>query len=119
NRPNPLDMLLAGRLIKENLMDLLRNFVVFDREGGRTVKEVARYQQFEAVNEAMRRITDPQDKRPRKERGGIVWHTQGSGKSLTMLWLCLKLRRQKELHNPTLLVVTDRKGLDRQISKTF
>jgi type I restriction enzyme R subunit len=101
------------------MLDLLRNFVVFDRQGGRTVKKLARYQQFEAVNETMRQITDPQDKRPRKDRGGIIWHTQGSGKSLTMLWLCLKLRRQKELHNPSLLIVSDRKDLDRPISETF
>jgi type I restriction enzyme R subunit len=117
--PTPQDILLTGMLSTENLLDLLRNFVVFDREGGRTVKKLARYQQFEAVNEAMQRITDPEDKRPRKDRGGIVWHTQGSGKSLSMLWLCLRLRRQRELHNPTLLIVTDRKDLDRQISETF
>lgn len=117
--PTPQDMLLAGMLSKENLLDLLRTFVVFDRQGGRTVKKLARYQQFEAVDETMRQITGPQDKRLRKDRGGIIWHTQGSGKSLTMLWLCLKLRRQKELQNPTLLIVSDRKDLDRQISETF
>jgi len=116
------DILLAGMLDKSNLIDLVRNFVVFDREGGRTIKKVARYQQFEAVNEAIRRIVDPAQKLAKasmRDRGGVVWHTQGSGKSLTMLWLCLKLRRSKALGNPTLMIVTDRRDLDRQISKTF
>lgn len=117
--PTIQDILLAGMLSKENLLDCLRNFVVFDRQGGKLIKKLARYQQFEAVNRGLRRITDPESKLPRKERGGIVWHTQGSGKSLTMLWLCLKLRRQKQLKNPTLLIVTDRKDLDRQITETF
>ena len=115
----PQDVLLAGMLSKDNLLDLIRNFIVFDRDGGKLVKKVARYQQFEAVNEAIRRITDPQSRQPLKDRGGVVWHTQGSGKSLSMLWLCLKLRRVKELNNPTLLIVTDRRDLDRQITQTF
>ena len=113
------DMTLAGLFARENLLDLARNFIAFDRDGGRVVKKLARYQQFEAVNEAIRRITDPGSKLSMKERNGVVWHTQGSGKSLTMLWLCLKLRRAKDLNNPTLLIVTDRRDLDRQISKTF
>lgn len=117
--PTPQDVLLAGMLSKETLLDLIRNFIVFDREGGKIVKKVARYQQFEAVNETIRRVTDPAGKAQLKDRGGVVWHTQGSGKSLTMLWLCLKLRRVKELNNPTLLIVTDRRDLDRQITQTF
>lgn len=117
--PTKQDVLLAGMLSKKNLLDIVRNFIVFDREGAKIVKKVARYQQFEAVNEAIRRITDPTSKQPLKDRGGVVWHTQGSGKSLSMLWLCLKLRRIKELNNPTLLIVTDRRDLDRQINQTF
>jgi len=117
--PTHQDVLLAGMLRKETLLDLLRNFVVFDRQGGKSVKKLCRYQQFEAVNLALSQILDSGDKRPRRDRGGIVWHTQGSGKSLTMLWLGLKLRREKSLDNPTLLIVTDRKDLDRQITETF
>lgn len=120
--PSTQDKLLAGMLSKDNLLDLVRNFIVFDRQGGRLIKKLARYQQFEAVNEAIRRITCPpadlQGKQLR-ERGGIIWHTQGSGKSLSMLWLGLKLRRARTLANPTLLIVTDRRDLDRQISQTF
>ena len=117
--PTRQDILLAGMLSKENLLDLIRNFIVFDRDGGKLVKKVARYQQFEAVNEAVKRIVDPTSTLPLKDRGGVVWHTQGSGKSLSMLWLGLKLRRQKELNNPTLLIVSDRRDLDRQITQTF
>lgn len=113
------DRLLIGMLSKANLLDLIRGFIVFDREGGQMVKKVARYQQFEAVNEAIRRAWDDGGKLPLRDRGGIIWHTQGSGKSLTMLWLCLKLRREKALGNPTLLIVTDRRDLDRQITETF
>jgi len=110
------DTLLAGMLAPANLLDLMRNFVAYDAEGGRRIKKLARYQQYRAVNKAMDRITSSDD--PTK-RGGIVWHTQGSGKSLTMLWLALKLRRQPELDSPTIVVVTDRRDLDNQITGTF
>ena len=82
--------MLYGLLEPRNLLDIVRNFVVFEVEGGRSVRKLTRYKQFIAVNEAMGRI---QTARKPSERGGVVWHTQGSGKSLTMLWLALKLRR--------------------------
>lgn len=116
--PTPQDRQLAGMLSKANLLDIIRNFIVFDREGGRIVKKVARYQQLEAVNRTIAQIAEA-SQRPMRDRGGIVWHTQGSGKSLTMLWLCLKLRRLSRLDNPSLLIVTDRRDLDRQITQTF
>ena len=114
--PTPQDILLFGLLEPRNLLDVMRNFVVFDSEGGRKVRKLTRYRQFIAVNEAMRRI-----RRARKPsaRGGIVWHTQGSGKSLTMLWLALKLRRDESQRQPTVVVVTDRTKLDRQIAGVF
>jgi len=117
--PSAQDVTLAGLCAKANLLDMVRTFSAFDKQGGRVVKKLARYQQFEAVTEAMARIVDPASKVPRNERGGVIWHTQGSGKSLTMLWLAMKLRRAKGLDSPTLLIVTDRKDLDRQISETF
>ncbi|QOJ00843.1 MAG: type I restriction endonuclease subunit R [Phycisphaeraceae bacterium] len=117
--PTPQDVTLAGLCAKANLLDMVRTFSAFDKQGGRVVKKLARYQQFEAVNEAMARIVDPHSKAPQNERGGVIWHTQGSGKSLTMLWLALKLRRSKGLDSPTMLIVTDRKDLDRQITETF
>ena len=114
--PTPQDILLFGLLEPRNLLDVIRNFVVFDSDGGRKVRKLTRYKQFIAVNEAVRRI-----RRARKPsaRGGIVWHTQGSGKSLTMLWLALKLRRDESQQQPTVVIVTDRTKLDRQIAGVF
>ncbi|PEB82850.1 DEAD/DEAH box helicase [Bacillus cereus] len=114
--PTPQDILTAGMLTKGNLLDLIRNFIVYEPVEGRTIKKLARYQQFRAVNKAIDRILRAEDK---TQRGGVVWHTQGSGKSLTMVYLAVKLRRIKELKNPTIVVVTDRKDLDDQITNTF
>lgn len=115
-KPSPQDVLLYGLFEPKNLLDLVRNFVVFEAERGKTIRKLCRYKQFMAVNKALDRI-----RRARKptERGGVIWHTQGSGKSLTMLWLALKLRRDPRLENPTIVVVTDRTDLDRQIRNTF
>ena len=114
--PTPQDILLYGLLEPRNLLDIVRNFVVFEVEGGRAVRKLTRYRQFIAVNQAMRRIRSA---RKPSERGGIVWHTQGSGKSLTMLWLALKLRRDEAQQHPTVVIVTDRTKLDRQIAGVF
>ena len=114
--PSPQDILLYGLLEPRNLLDIVRNFVVFEVEGGRTVRKLTRYRQFIAVNEAARRIRTV---RKPSERGGIVWHTQGSGKSLTMLWLALKLRRDEAQQQPTVVIVTDRTKLDKQIAGVF
>lgn len=114
--PTPQDILLYGLLEPRNMLDIVRNFVVFEVEGGRSVRKLARYKQFIAVNQAITRIRSVNE--PHK-RGGIVWHTQGSGKSLTMLWLALKLRRDELLLHPTVVIVTDRTKLDLQISGVF
>jgi type I restriction enzyme, R subunit len=116
--PSAQERLFAGMLKPQNLLDLVQNFVVFERDAatGRTIRKLCRYQQFAAVNKAISRARKA--KQP-EERGGVVWHTQGSGKSLTMLWLALKLRRDAAHENPTIVLVTDRKDLDTQISKTF
>lgn len=112
--PTPQEVLIAGILNKKNLFDIIQNFIVFEQERGRTVKKVCRYQQFTAVNKILERVTKEDEKR------GIIWHWQGSGKSLTMLFAAVKLRREeKKLKNPIILVVTDRIDLDDQISKAF
>ena len=112
--PTPQEVLIAGILNKKNLLDIIQNFIVFEKERSRTVKKVCRYQQFTAVNKILKRVTSEDEKR------GIIWHWQGSGKSLTMLFAAVKLRREeKKLKNPIILVVTDRIDLDDQISKTF
>jgi len=108
--------LIAGLLNPPVLLDVLRDFVVFEPERGRLVKKLPRYQQYRAVRHAIARVLDG---RTPSERGGVVWHTQGSGKSLTMLYLATKVRRTPSLQNPTIVVVTDRTQLDQQISETF
>ncbi|MDW9525436.1 HsdR family type I site-specific deoxyribonuclease [Sinorhizobium meliloti] len=114
--PTGQDILLAGLLAPANLVDLIRNFVMFETIDGRRVKKLARYQQFVAVGKAIDRIrTAPNSQR----RGGVIHHTQGSGKSLTMVFLATKLRRLPEAENPTLLIVTDRTDLDDQITAQF
>jgi len=102
------------------LLDLLAHFIVFetDADSGKRIKKVCRYQQFRAVNKAVERVAEGTKKR------GLVWHTQGSGKSLTMVFLALKLKTHltidaPTLQNPNILVLTDRIDLDDQISKTF
>jgi type I restriction enzyme R subunit len=102
------------------LLDLLAHFIVFeiDPETGRKDKKICRYQQFRAVNKAVQRVAAG------KHRKGLVWHTQGSGKSLTMVFLALKLKTHLTLDaptlaNPNILALTDRIDLDDQISKTF
>lgn len=106
------DILVAGMFRKDALLDIMRNFIVFDGK----VKKLARYQQYRAVNKAIDRIKN--EDKP-SLRGGVVWHTQGSGKSLTMVYLAMKLRRMTSLQNPMLVIVTDRQDLDDQITKTF
>ncbi len=102
------------------LLDLLAHFIVFeiDPETGRKIKKICRYQQFRAVNKAVQRVATGE------HRKGLIWHTQGSGKSLTMVFLALKLKTHLTLDaptlaNPNILVLTDRIDLDDQISKTF
>jgi type I restriction enzyme R subunit len=102
------------------LLDLLAHFIVFetDPETGRKIKKICRYQQFRAVNKAVQRVAQGE------HRKGLIWHTQGSGKSLTMVFLALKLKTHLTLDaptlaNPNILVLTDRIDLDDQISKTF
>ncbi len=91
-KPNPQEILIVAIFPKRNFLDLLQNFVVFQPVGGKMVKKLGRYQQYRTVNKGLDRILA--GKRP-EDRGGVVWHTQGSGKSLTMLWLAVKLRRER------------------------
>ena len=115
-KPQGQAQLIVGLLSPGTLLNILRDYVIYELDGGKLIKKLPRCQQYRAVTAAMKRLTE--GKRP-EERGGVVWHTQGSGKSLTMLWLATKLRREPALSNPTIVVVTDRKQLDDQISRTF
>ena len=108
--------LIVGLLSPATLLDILRDYVVYEPERGRLVKKLPRYQQYRAVRASISRILT--GSKP-TERGGVIWHTQGSGKSLTMLWLATKVRREPRLANATIVVVTDRTQLDKQIAGTF
>ena len=114
--PQGQAQLIVGLLSPATLLDVLRDYVVYEQERGRLVKKLPRYQQYRAVRASVSRMLSG---RKPEERGGVVWHTQGSGKSLTMLWLATKLRREPRLSSCTIVVVTDRRQLDRQISDTF
>ena len=114
--PQGQAQLIVGMLSPATLLDILRDYVVYEPEQGRIVKKLPRHQQYRAVTAAMSRILS--GRRP-QDRGGVVWHTQGSGKSLTMLWLATKLRRDPRLSNATIVTVTDRTQLDDQIASTF
>ncbi len=113
--------LIAGLLRPAHLIDVLRHFTLFKEQDGKTVKIVCRYQQFRAVRYAADRLLTGKTRREDGEhdrRSGIVWHTQGSGKSLTMVFLVRKLRSTPELRRFKVIVVTDRKDLERQLAGT-
>ncbi|CAM1350999.1 type I restriction endonuclease subunit R [Tenacibaculum insulae] len=106
------DKLLLALFKKERLLDIIRHFVLFELDEGRTIKKLPRYQQIRATNKTIERL--------QAGEGGVVWHTQGSGKSLTMAYVTRKLQAQEfGFKNPTVMVMTDRKDLDRQITTTF
>ncbi|MDT0643729.1 HsdR family type I site-specific deoxyribonuclease [Zunongwangia sp. F363] len=107
------DELLYSIYRPERFLDLIRNYTLYD-DG---VKKIARYQQFFAVKQTLKRITGFDN--TGKRRGGVIWHTQGSGKSLTMVMLAQLIASSKNVTNPKILLVTDRIDLDDQITKTF
>src|SRR5437667_721574 len=116
------EMLVAGMLRPAHLLDLVRNFTVWDTDEGRLVKKVARYQQFRAVHATVRQLETGKTKSETGDtdtRGGVVWHTQGSGKSLTMAFLVKKLRTLPELRAFKVVVVSDRTSLERQLRGTM
>lgn len=125
NPDDPLEVPVRGllRLKPCHVLDFLQHFVVFETKKGRTIKKVARYQQFEAVNDIVDRtvsmIGKPAAEVTAQDRTGLVWHTQGSGKSLTMVFAAYKLRRHPALKNPTVMIVVDRRDLKTQISDDF
>jgi type I restriction enzyme R subunit len=119
---DPLEAPVRGllRLKPAHLLDFLQHFVVFETKKGATTKKIARYQQFEAVNELVDRTVSLAGKpAAAQERTGLIWHTQGSGKSLTMIFAGQKLRRHPSLDNPTVLIVVDRRDLKTQLSDDF
>jgi len=133
-----LETVVRGFFKPELFLDYLRYFVLFEQDGDSLIKKIAGYHQFHAVREAVRatviaaqapdksllevheeRATYGKEVRPGSRKAGVVWHTQGSGKSITMACYAGKLLQQPEMKNPTLVVVTDRNDLDGQLFATF
>ena len=105
---------LSGMMKPEVILDMLQNFAVFATDNKKQrIKIIARYQQFEGANLIVERVKEGKIKK------GLIWHFQGSGKSLLMVFAAQKLRRAKELKSPTVLIVVDRVDLDTQITGTF
>lgn len=114
-------LLVAGMLRPLHLLDLIRNFTVFQQVDGKTRKVVARYQQFRAIHKAVDRLQEGRTRAQgaaRDERGGIIWHTQGSGKSLSMVFLVRKMRTLERLKRFKIVAVTDRTQLEGQLRET-
>ncbi|KJS65764.1 MAG: DEAD/DEAH box helicase, partial [Pseudomonas sp. BICA1-14] len=133
-----LETVVRGFFKPELFLDYVRHFVLFEQDGDSIVKKIAGYHQFHAVREAVRatviasqhadkgvlaiheeRATYAKEVKPGSRKAGVVWHTQGSGKSITMACYAGKLLQQSEMKNPTLVVVTDRNDLDGQLFATF
>lgn len=131
-----LETLVRGFFKPDLLLDYLRHFVLFEQSGDTTIKKIAGYHQFHAVREAVRATVVAAQRRdpsavaepraiyadkvvPGSGKAGVVWHTQGSGKSISMVCYAGKLLAQPEMNNPTLVVVTDRNDLDGQLFNTF
>lgn len=110
-----LETMLRGMCDKRTFMDLFENFILFDHSGSETVKILARNHQYLGVNEAAQAY---RERDIRNGKLGVFWHTQGSGKSYSMVFLARKIRR-KFAGSPTILVVTDREELNKQIANTF
>ncbi|MFT8483306.1 MAG: type I restriction endonuclease subunit R [Gluconobacter cerinus] len=111
-----LSTLTKGLLAPQVLLDMLRWFVVFEDEGKGPIKKIAGYHQFHAVRKACETILSA---RAGDGKGGVIWHTQGSGKSLLMTFLSGRVMHHPAMENPTLLVLTDRNDLDNQLFATF
>jgi len=118
---NELETLVRGLLAPAMLLDYLRYFVLFE-DDGTLVKKVAGYHQFHAVRAAIQQVVTasrPDGPATGKGKGGVVWHTQGSGKSITMTCFAARVMREAAMENPTIVVITDRNDLDGQLFGVF
>lgn len=114
---NQVDTLLEGVFRKDRLIDLITNFIVFQELETRTIKILAGYHQYFAVKKAI--DSTKKSLKEDSKKAGIVWHTQGSGKSFAMVFYTGLLLKEKELDNPTIVILTDRNDLDDQLFGTF
>jgi type I restriction enzyme R subunit len=111
-----LDVLIEEVFEPSRFLDLVRNFVLFEESGARLSKIVAKYHQVDAVQRAVEVTAEAMSA---DGRAGVVWHTQGSGKSYTMVFYVRKVRGDARFENPTIVVLTDRTDLDTQLHETF
>jgi type I restriction enzyme R subunit len=115
------ELLVAGMLTPANLLDIVRHYALFTEISGRRIKLVARYQQYRAVLKALNRLRIGKTRQADGEhdrRGGLIWHTQGSGKSLTMVFLVRAMRSDPALRAFKVVVITDRTDLEKQLAAT-
>ena len=118
---NQLETLVKGMLNKKTLLDLIQHFIFFEKtikenQGIAIIKKLSAYHQYYAANKALQSVIQASSESGSR-KGGVIWHTQGSGKSLTMVFSAGKIIR--ELNNPTIVVITDRNDLDNQLFDTF
>jgi type I restriction enzyme, R subunit len=110
---NELEATLYFLFKKEQILDIIKNFIVFEKKKDGVIKKITRYQQFYATNKIVERVSEGNRKR------GLIWHTQGSGKTLTMFFAAWKLRYTPELKNPRVFILIDRIDLDDQVFEEF
>jgi type I restriction enzyme, R subunit len=113
-----LKVIIKGMFGKKRLLDIIRNFIVFESEGPEIIKKLANYHQIRAVNKALFHTIRASSKIGNKKIG-VIWHATGSGKSLTMTTLAGKIIQEPLMKNPTIVVITDRNDLDDQLFGTF
>jgi type I restriction enzyme, R subunit len=139
-REAELEPMILGLLNKKTLLDVIRHFIVFENNKQATDKKIAAYHQYYVVNRAIAstiraskvpeqhgiaevpeayQLPSVEEQLPGDRRAGVVWHTQGSGKSLSMIFYAGKLVLAEEMNNPTIVVITDRNDLDQQLYETF
>jgi len=111
-RAREQEVLLYGILNKSHLLEMLQNFVTYQVKSSKKIKKIARHQQFRAVTKCLERI-----KQTDSNQGGVIWHTQGSGKSLSMHWFVVQI--MQKIGNLPIIIATDRRQLDKQIHDTF
>jgi type I restriction enzyme R subunit len=113
-----LEVLTKGLFDKRRILDFIRHFTVFEVDGAKVIKKIAGYHQYHAVNRAVI-DTVRASRKHGDQRAGVVWHTQGSGKSLTMTFYAGKMAQNDDMQNPTIVVLTDRNDLDDQLFGVF
>ena len=113
-----MEVMFYGMLNKKTLLDLISRFIVYEKSDTKTLKKVAAYHQYYAVNKAVESTVIASSTNGDR-RGGVIWHTQGSGKSLSMVFYSGKLIIEPRMENPTLVILTDRNDLDEQLHETF